>query len=145
MAVTSFSTVNHRSILFFLHIRSSTDCQAEFDFTQHKLEPCDGKCWKSVDLPEGLLNGSWTSNRFARLHRNATILKSSRRCFSADELLRAAELGINTSSGCRQVKHEGRKVKEVCFCSDQEMCNLSYHLSPSIFISLLLLSFFLVK
>ena len=118
------------SFLFFF----VSDCQAEFDFTQHKLEPCDGKCWKSVDLPEGMLNGSWTGNRFARLHRNATILKSSRRCFSSDELLRAAELGINTSTGCRQVKHEGRKLKEICFCSDEDMCNSSFHLCPSLFL-----------
>ncbi len=50
-------------------------------------------------------------------------LRSSRQCFSADELLRAAEMGINTSNGCRKINRENDKPKEICFCSDQDMCN----------------------
>ena len=101
------------------------DCQAQFDFTQHTREKCDGKCWKSVELID--------SKRYLNHTRNQTIsffslltlpkLKSSRRCFSANELIRAAEMGVNTSDGCRQVKRDNRKIKEVCFCSDQDMCN----------------------
>jgi hypothetical protein len=101
------------------------DCQAEFDFTQHRLEHCDGQCWKSVDLVDKFERMNSTGNRFQRQQRNATLLKSSRRCFSADELVRAAELGINTSNGCRQVKQNEKKIKEICFCSDQDMCNAS--------------------
>ena len=96
------------------------DCQAQFDFTQHVLENCDGKCWKSVDLIDPLQQDNRT--RGASTGRSAT-LKSSRRCFSTDELLRATEIGINTSDGCRKVKRDDRKIKEVCFCSDQDMCN----------------------
>ena len=80
---------------------------------------CDGKCWKSVDLS----HGNATGNRFFQRGRNLTLLKASRRCFSADELLRAADLGINTSSGCRKVKQNDQYVKEICFCSDQDLCN----------------------
>jgi hypothetical protein len=61
-------------------------------------------------------------------------LKSSRRCFSADELLRAAEMGINTSNGCRKIKRENEKSKEICFCSDQDMCNTVTKITENIFI-----------
>lgn len=61
-------------------------------------------------------------------------LKSSRRCFSANELIQAAELGINTSDGCRQVRKDDHKVKEICFCSDQDMCNDAFYLTNYTFI-----------
>ncbi len=61
-------------------------------------------------------------------------LKSSRRCFSANELVRAAEMGVNTSDGCRQVKKDHKKMKEVCFCSDQDMCNNAFQLTNNFFL-----------
>ncbi len=42
-------------------------------------------------------------------------LKSSRRCFSADELIRANEMGINTLNGCRKIKRANEKPQEICF------------------------------
>ena len=34
-------------------------------------------------------------------------------------------MGMNTSNGCRKVKRDEKKTKEVCFCSDQDFCNNS--------------------
>jgi hypothetical protein len=69
-------------------------------------------------------------------------LKSSRRCFSADELLRAAEMGINTSNGCRKLKRENEISKEICFCSDQDMCNSGINLTEKFFIQFSVILFF---
>ncbi|CAF2742928.1 unnamed protein product [Rotaria sp. Silwood2] len=102
------------------------DCEAKFDFTQHTREDCTGKCWKSVDLIDKQQLENKTDDRPLIKYKNRSKLKSSRRCFSADELIRAAELGINTSDGCRQIKKVNQKMKEICFCSDQDMCNRSY-------------------
>ena len=38
-------------------------------------------------------------------------------------MIRASDMGMNTSDGCRQIRKDGRKMKEVCFCSDEDMCN----------------------
>jgi len=43
-------------------------------------------------------------------------------------------MGVNTSDGCRQVKRDNRKMKEVCFCSDQNMCNNTLKLPNNLFI-----------
>ncbi|CAF3558784.1 unnamed protein product [Rotaria sp. Silwood1] len=100
------------------------DCEAHFDFTQHTREDCNGKCWKSVDLIDIRQQfENRTHDQSLIKYKNRSKLKSSRRCFSVDELIRAAELGINTSDGCRQVKKDDQKMKEICFCSDQDMCN----------------------
>jgi hypothetical protein len=32
-------------------------------------------------------------------------------------------MGINTANGCRKLNRENEKSKEICFCSDQDMCN----------------------
>ena len=69
-------------------------------------------------------------------------LRSSRRCFSSDELLRAAEMGISTANGCRQVKRENEKAKEICFCSDQDLCNDQMKLAENHFLLLINLLFF---
>ena len=86
---------------------------------------------------------NYTRNRSLSFFKYTTLanLKSSRRCFSANELLRAAEMGVNTSDGCRQVKREDRKVKEICFCSDQDMCNHTFQLRNSCLILLILILF----
>lgn len=108
------------------------DCRAQFDFTQHTRETCDGKCWKSMDLIDTprLENSTWRNHSWSffasALQWN---LKASRRCFSANELVRAAEMGVNTSDGCRQVQRENKKTKEICFCSDQDMCNHTWQLN----------------
>jgi hypothetical protein len=68
-------------------------------------------------------------------------LKSSRRCFSADELIRANEMGINTSNGCRKLNRENEKSQEICFCSDQDMCNKVTKLIPNFFIYCTILLF----
>lgn len=111
-------------------------CQAQFDFSEHSLDDCDGKCWKSVDLVDSRNN----SNPFFKLTQFGK-LKSSRRCFSATELIRAAEMGVNTSDGCRQVERNDRKIKEICFCSDQDMCNRTWKLTDNAFILLVLVCF----
>jgi hypothetical protein len=49
-------------------------------------------------------------------------------------------MGMNTSDGCRQVKRNDRKIKEVCFCSDEDMCNNAFEL-PKNFFTLLSVSF----
>lgn len=114
------------------------DCRAQFDFTQHTREICDGKCWKSVDLIDDSKpwsNHSWRNHSWlffaSKLQYN---LKASRRCFSANELIRAAEMGVNTSDGCRQVQRENRKTREICFCSDQDMCNKTWKIDMEIFL-----------
>lgn len=107
-------------------VLSSLDCRAQFDFTQHARESCDGKCWKSVDLIDSKRwdNHSWHNHSWLFLASTLQYnLKASRRCFSANELVRAAEMGVNTSDGCRQVQRDQRKTREICFCSDQDMCN----------------------
>ncbi len=118
---------------FYIHI--NVDCQAQFDFTQHTRENCDGKCWKSVDLIDLKRFDNHTLNQSSLFLTQITLpkLKSSRRCFSANELVRAAEMGVNTSDGCRQMKRENRKIKEICFCSDQDMCNNTFKLSNNLF------------
>jgi hypothetical protein len=120
---------------FHIYIDVYKDCQAEFDFTQHTREDCNGKCWKSVDLidPQQFENNT---QHQSSLLKDAALskLKSSRRCFSANELVRAAEMGVNTSDGCRQVKRNDRKIKAVCFCSDQDMCNSAFQLTKHFFI-----------
>ncbi|CAF1335922.1 unnamed protein product [Rotaria sordida] len=78
------------------------NCEAQFDFTQHTQEDCTGKCWKSIDLIDIRQYENKTYNQLLIKNKNRSKLKSSRRCFSTDELIRAAELGINTSDGCRQ-------------------------------------------
>lgn len=112
------------------------DCQAEFDFTQHTREDCDGKCWKSVDLIDTKKFRNSTENLTLLSFKYAAFskLKSSRRCFSANELLRSAEMGVNTSDGCRQVKRDNKKTKEICFCSDQNMCNNAFKLTKKFYI-----------
>ncbi len=70
-------------------------------------------------------------------------LKSSRRCFSADELIRANEMGINTLNGCRKIKRENEKSQEICFCSDQDMCNKVTKLTQNFFIYSTVLLFIL--
>ncbi|CAF3477278.1 unnamed protein product [Rotaria sp. Silwood1] len=81
------------------------DCEAHFDFTQHTREDCNGKCWKSVDLIDIRQQfENRTHDQSLIKYKNRSKLKSSRRCFSVDELIRAAELGINTSDGCRQLR-----------------------------------------
>jgi len=121
---------------FHIDIYVYEDCQAQFDFTQHTREDCDGKCWKSVDFIDASRFENYTRNRSLSLFRHTSLsnLKSSRRCFSANELIRAAEMGVNTSDGCRQVKRDHKKMKEVCFCSDQDMCNMSLKLGNNLFI-----------
>ncbi|CAF0767162.1 unnamed protein product [Rotaria sordida] len=99
------------------------DCQAQFDFTEHTLQDCDGKCWKSVDLLDIKRLGNNSQERLKLKDAALSSLKSSRRCFSTDELLRTAEMGINTSNGCRKIIKENKKSIEICFCSDQDMCN----------------------
>jgi hypothetical protein len=112
------------------------DFQAQFDFTQHTREDCDGECWKLVDVIDTRRFDNHTGNRSLSLSKYASIskLKSSRRCFSANEFVRAAEISVNTSDGCRQVKKDHKKMKEVCFCSDQDMCNNTFKLINNIFI-----------
>ncbi|UJR09332.1 hypothetical protein I4U23_013575 [Adineta vaga] len=85
------------------------DCRARFDFTQHTREACDGKCWKLVDLIETRTFENNTLNALLRRDADLFKLRSSRRCFSATELLRAAEMGVNTSDGCRQVQKRRSK------------------------------------
>lgn len=67
--------------------------------------------------------GNSSRDRLKMKETALSSLRSSRRCFSSDELLRAAEMGISTSNGCRKIKQENDKMKEICFCSDQDMCN----------------------
>jgi hypothetical protein len=43
-------------------------------------------------------------------------------------------MGVNTSDGCRQIKRDNRKMKEVCFCSDQDMCNNAFKLTNNVFV-----------
>ncbi|CAF2532852.1 unnamed protein product [Rotaria sp. Silwood2] len=85
------------------------DCQAQFDFTEHTLEDCDGKCWKSVDLLDMKRLGNNSQERLKLKDAALSSLKSSRRCFSADELLRTAEM-------------------------DQDMCNKVTKLTENFFI-----------
>ncbi|CAF1942215.1 unnamed protein product [Rotaria magnacalcarata] len=110
------------------------DCDAHFDFTQHTREDCTGKCWKSVDLIDRQQYENKTDDRPIIKYRSRSKLKSSRRCFSANELIQAAELGINTSDGCRQVERDDQKVKEICFCSDQDLCNNACKSSNYVFL-----------
>ena len=126
------STEKKRDFIVFYAL----DCHAYFDFTEHDREKCDGKCWKSVDLVDSRNN----SSPFFKLTQFGK-LKSSRRCFSATELIRAAEMGVNTSDGCRQVERNDRKIKEICFCSDQDMCNRTWKLTDNAFILLVLVCF----
>ncbi|CAF1291798.1 unnamed protein product [Adineta steineri] len=100
------------------------NCQAQFDFTEHTLEDCDGKCWKSVDIIDMKRLGNSSRERLKLKDEALSSLRSSRRCFSADELIRAGEMGIITSNGCRKIKRESDKSKEICFCSDQDMFRL---------------------
>ncbi|CAF1108833.1 unnamed protein product [Adineta ricciae] len=110
------------------------DCQAQFDFTEHTLEDCDGKCWKSIDLIDLKRIGNNSEERLKLKDKALASLRSSRRCFSADELLRANEMGIVTANGCRKLKRDSDKSKEICFCSDQDMCNQVMKVSNSLFI-----------
>lgn len=100
-----------------------SDCQASFDFTEHTVEDCDGKCWRSVDLLDLKHLGNNSRERLLLKDNALATLRSSRRCFSSDELLRAAEMGISTANGCRKVQRENEKSKEICFCSDRDLCN----------------------
>jgi len=43
-------------------------------------------------------------------------------------------MGIGTSNGCRKIKRENEKPKEICFCSDQDMCNQVTKLTKNFFI-----------
>jgi hypothetical protein len=79
--------------------------------------------------------GNSSRERFKLKDKALSLLRSSRRCFSADELLRAAEMGINTSNGCRKLKRENEKSQEICFCSDQDMCNKVTKITKNYFIS----------
>ena len=110
------------------------DCQAQFDFTEHTLEDCDGKCWKSIDLIDLKRIGNNSEERLKLKDKALASLRSTRRCFSADELLRANEMGIVTANGCRKLKRDSDKSKEICFCSDQDMCNQVMKVSNSLFI-----------
>ena len=120
----------------FVRLLLFQDCQAPFDFTEHSLEDCDGKCWKSVDLLDMRRLGNNSRERIKLKDAAISSLRSSRRCFAADELLRAAEMGINTSNGCRKVKRENERSKEICFCSDQDMCNSMRQLTAHVFSTL---------
>jgi hypothetical protein len=80
------------------------------------------------------LLGNNSLERLKLKDKALSLLKSSRRCFSADELLRAAEMGINTSNGCRKIKRENDKLKEICFCSDQDLCNKVTKITENYFI-----------
>jgi hypothetical protein len=121
----SFSIVGLDELFdcFFSKNNSIEDCQTQFDFIEHTLVDCDGKCWKSVDLLDMKRLGNDSRERLKLKEKALSSLRSSRRCFSADELLRAAEMGINTANGCRKLNRENEKPKEICFCSDQDMCN----------------------
>lgn len=61
-------------------------------------------------------------------------LRSSRRCISAEELVRTAEMGLVTTNGCRKIKRDNKKSIEICFCSDQDMCNKVTKLRENSFI-----------
>ncbi|CAF1435220.1 unnamed protein product [Adineta steineri] len=89
------------------------DCRGEFDFTQHRKEECDGKCWKSVDLIDTKRYENNSQIGLLLKHINQSKRKSSRRCFTANELVRASEMGVNTSDGCQQVKKDDTKMKEM--------------------------------
>lgn len=43
-------------------------------------------------------------------------------------------MGINTSNGCRKIKRENDKSLEICFCSDQDLCNQVTKLTKNYFI-----------
>ena len=110
-----------------------SDCQAQFDFTEHTLVDCDGKCWKSVDLIDMKRLGNDSRERLKLKDKAFASLRSNRQCFSADELLRAAEMGINTGNGCRKITRENDKPQEICFCSDQDLCNRNSKIPKNIF------------
>ena len=94
--------------------------------------------------PKRLENNTWHNHSWLFFTSALRLnLKASRRCFSANELVRAAEMGVNTSDGCRQVQRENKKTKEICFCSDQDMCNNTYQLNQQIFL-LFIVCFFLI-
>ena len=75
--------------------------------------------------------GNDSRERLKLKEKALSSLRSSRRCFSADELLRAAEMGINTANGCRRIHQDNEKSKEICFCSDQDMCNHVHRLTTN--------------
>ena len=112
-----------RLLLHFVLVLIRSDCQTPFDFTEHTVEDCDGKCWKSVDLLDLKHLGNNSRERLLLKDNALASLRSSRRCFSSDELLRAAEMGISTANGCRKIQRENEKAKEICFCSDRDLCN----------------------
>lgn len=43
-------------------------------------------------------------------------------------------MGINTSNGCRKIKRENDKSLEICFCSDQDLCNKVTKIAKNYFI-----------
>lgn len=69
-------------------------------------------------------------------------LRSNRQCFSADELLRAAEMGINTANGCRKITRDNDKSQEICFCSDQDLCNRDSQVTKNLFMYCTTIFFF---
>lgn len=119
-------------------------CQAQFDFTEHTLEDCDGKCWKSVDLIDLKHLGNNSMERYKLKDAALSSLKSSRRCFSVAELVQTADMEITTSDGCRIIKRENKKSVEMCFCSDQDMCNGLTQLTLNFFIYSSTVSFVLM-
>lgn len=94
---------------------------------------CDGKCWKSVDLIDNKRLGNDSRERLKLKEKALASLRSNRQCFSSDELLRAAEMGINTANGCRKINRENDRSQEICFCSDQDMCNSDTKVTENFF------------
>ncbi|CAF0913547.1 unnamed protein product [Didymodactylos carnosus] len=87
------------------------DCHRHFDFTQHRMESCDGKCWKSFEVIE-------TKTKEDR--EKAEETPALRQCFSSEDLTKASTIGLNSANGCRDVKMR-EKIKKFCFC-DSNMC-----------------------
>ena len=118
-------------------------CQAQFDFSEHSLDDCDGKCWKSVDLLDRkhLSIGNSSRQRLEIKDKAISNLRSSRRCFSSDQLLQAAALGINIEDGCRQIRRKNETDKEICFCSDQDLCNRMFRIYMNDLLLLVVLYF----
>ncbi|CAF0931473.1 unnamed protein product [Didymodactylos carnosus] len=97
------------------------ECHRHFDFTQHRMESCDGKCWKSFEVIE-------TKTKEDR--EKAEETPALRQCFSSEDLTKASTIGLNTANGCRDVKMR-EKIKKFCFC-DSNMCNGTKKLYSSV-------------